>query len=159
MDPLKELEKLWDVVMEMRGMLKAHLNEHVTGKESKHLSSPFKGKVIYLAGKFTGHIDDIVVNTHVARDYASKLADKGHCIIVPHINFDHFGLDLEGYRKAMACCLTLIHRVDAVFFMPGWKDSLGATAEWYAAHALFRTVYYELDDVPDVTPKSDAEDI
>lgn len=159
MDPLIELEKLWDIVMELRGMIKAHLNE-TAGKECRHLSPPFKGKVIYLAGKFTGDSDDIAINIMTARSFASQLAAKGHCCIVPHMNFDHFSLTLGDYRNAMKCCLALIHRVDAVFFMPGWKDSLGAQCEWYAAHALYRTIYYELEDVPSVIPKKDdTEDV
>ena len=142
---MSDLAKLWDIVMELRGLIKAHLNETV-GRECRHLPSPFKGKVIYLAGKFTG---DEEKNTEIARQFAIELSAKGHCVIVPHTNFNHFQLTPEDYRKAMHCCLALIHRVDAVFFMPGWKESLGATCEYYCAHALYRTIYYELDDVPD----------
>ena len=73
---------------------------------------------------------------------------KGHTPIVPHTNFDF--ASSGQWNPVMHCCLDLIHRVDAVFMLPGWEYSLGARAERYAAYATGRTVFYDLKDVPDV---------
>lgn len=113
-------------------------------------------KVIYVAGPLTG--PDEGVNTQIARHYAMKLFEKGHVAIVPHTNFDFCPITPEYYRQVMHCCLDLIHRVDAVFMIPGWEHSLGARAERYAAYATGRTVYYELDDVPHVPPSTNPID-
>lgn len=109
-------------------------------------------KVIYVAGPLTG--DDETINTGIARHFAMKLMKKGHTPIVPHTNFDFAPITPDYYRQVMHCCLDLIHRVDAVFMIPEWEHSLGARAERYAAYATGRTVYYDLNDVPDITVKT-----
>lgn len=114
-------------------------------------------KVIYVAGPLTG--PDEGINTQIARHYALKLFEKGHTPIVPHTNNDFAPITPEYYRQVMHCCLDLIHRVDAVFMIPGWEHSLGARAERYAAYATGRTVYYDLHDVPEVPkPNNDMDE-
>lgn len=114
-------------------------------------------KVIYVAGPYsTGCPDELQENVFAARRAGAQLMAKGHTPIVPHTNFDYAGQ--EQWRSIMDCCLDLIHRVDAVFMLPGWERSLGARAERYAAYATGRTVYYDLQDVPDIKhllPKDD----
>ncbi len=122
----------------------------------KHVGCGRVAKVIYVAGPLTG--PDEGINTQIARHYALKLFEKGHTPIVPHTNNDYVPATLEYYRQAMHCCLDLIHRVDAVFMIPGWEHSLGARCERYAAYATGRTVYYDLYDVPDVTKPSNQLD-
>jgi hypothetical protein len=139
------LEKLWDVTMEMRGLLKAHLNE-TRGGECNTVPNPFKGKVIYVAGPFTG---DLETNVAQAKEVAWQLYQKGHCPIVPHTNFDFAPPTMDEWRGVIRICMAILHRVDAIYMLPGWKDSVGAVTEWYVAHALYRTVYYNLGDVPD----------
>lgn len=110
-------------------------------------------KVIYVAGPLTG--PDEGINTQIARHYAMKIMGKGHTPIVPHTNFDFCPIAPEYYRQVMHCCLDLIHRVDAVFMIPGWEHSLGARAERYAAYATGRTVYYDLRDIPVILPPTE----
>lgn len=112
-------------------------------------------KVIYVAGPLT---DDVEVGTGLARHYGMKLMEKGHTPVVPHTNFDFAPITGDYYRQVMHCCLDLIHRVDAVFMIPGWEHSLGARAERYAAYATGRTVYYDLDDIPRIPPSTDPID-
>lgn len=127
-------------------------------KQQPYVGCNRAAKVIYVAGPLTGPNEGI--NTQIARHYALKLFEKGHTPIVPHTNNDYCPLDMEHYRQAMHCCLDLIHRVDAVFMIPGWEQSLGARCERYAAYATGRTVYYDLHDVPDVSaPSKNLEEL
>lgn len=120
-----------------------------------HVGAHREGKVIYIVGPYTGTPQDIAFNVITARDAAKQLVERGHTPIVPHTNFDAFGLD--EWKTVMHCCLDIIHRVDAIVLLPGWRFSLGSRCERYAAYATGRTVYNSLDDVPDLRPKPDPE--
>lgn len=139
---------LSDLLMEMVGRVNAHLSERREGDQ--HLSCSFKGKVIYVAGPLSG---DVVYNTAVARMAAHELAQKGHCPVVPHTNFDYAPMD--EWRAVIRLCLVILHRVDAVYFLPGWKQSIGSVIEFYCAHALYRTCYFDMKDVPDMRSRPD----
>ena len=119
-----------------------------------HVGSRRPGKVIYIAGAYTAdNPQELAYNVHMARVAARQVADKGHTPLCPHTAFDMFTVD--EWKWVMHHCLDVLHRVDAIL-LTNWEFSLGARIERYAAYALGRTVYYSIDDIPDVTYRPDV---
>lgn len=58
----------------------------------------------------------------------------------------------EGLTRAqhMRIDINAILDCDAVFFLPDAMDSAGARIEWELAHYIGMTMYYNLEEVPEV---------
>lgn len=77
-------------------------------------------KVIYIAGPITG-----VPRYWEAFERAEEdLVAMGFVVLTP-TRLPH-NLDNE---RAMKICFAMIDQADAVYFLPGWKQSAGATLE------------------------------
>ena len=92
---------------------------------------------IYIAGKVTG-----LSNYKEIFDKAREnLEDKGHQVLSPSIL--PIGFDYEDYMKI---CFSMINVCDAIYFLPNWVESEGATREINYATATgkhFEFVNYE----------------
>lgn len=104
--------------------------------------------VIYVAGPYRGP-DNYAIHRNIcdAEKWALKLWQAGLAVICPHLNTAHFQgaapdhIWLDGD-------LELMRRCDAVFMVPGWNRSTGATVEHGEAARLGMPIFYE-DDLQD----------
>ena len=78
-------------------------------------------KIIYIAGPITG-VEKYWEPFEKAED---ELVAMGFTVLTP-TRLPH---DLSG-DKAMKICLAMIDQADAVYFLPGWRQSVGANLEW-----------------------------
>jgi len=85
-------------------------------------------KLVYISGKITG--DD---NYKQKFDEAAKLlSDFGFTPINPTVICD----PKWTYTKQMHTCLNTLFKCDAIYLLDDWRESRGATAEYYVAECL-----------------------
>lgn len=91
---------------------------------------------VYVAGPYRGPSESAVfANIMRARDYAQKIWDMpGLLADCPHLNTCFFG-DGSPAEKWLDGDLEKLSRCDAVFLMPGWRNSEGAVGEYEFAKA------------------------
>lgn len=96
---------------------------------------------IYISGKITGDPDYRLKFFGVDQ----QLLQKGWKTMDP-------ATLPEGLTRAqyMRVDLNALMDCDAVFFLPDAMDSDGARIEWELAHYIGLTMYYDMDEVPDV---------
>src|SRR5690554_6834730 len=104
--------------------------EHVFGMEGLNMDKP----IAYVAGPYGADSrEEQLKNIFAARDLAKKLWKQGYAVICPHSNSGLMdgtvGEDifLAGYLKILEQC-------DIVFFLPNWRKSEGAVAEYEHAN-------------------------
>ncbi|EGQ7810335.1 DUF4406 domain-containing protein [Vibrio parahaemolyticus] len=83
---------------------------------------------IYIAGPMTGYEN---YNREAFHAKANELNNKGHHTLNPATLPD--GLSQPEY---MDICFAMIRSADAVHFLPGWKRSEGALAEYHYAKKI-----------------------
>ncbi len=86
-------------------------------------------KVIYIAGKFRAVTSwEVEQNVRWAETFALTIWKMGAAVICPHANTRFF----QGAAPDEVWLngdLEILKRCDAVFMVPGWQNSRGATAE------------------------------
>lgn len=87
---------------------------------------------VYIAGPMSGLPEE---NRPAFFAMAERVKAKGHIPLNPAILPD--GLQQHEY---MAICLEMVKMADRVLLLPGWKNSLGAKAEWSLARKLGKTI-------------------
>lgn len=95
-------------------------------------------KLLYVAGPYRSKlgIRGIQQNIDAASDAAYALWRMGAAVICPHKNtalFDTLGVDDKLWLEGD---LVMMRRCDAVVMLPGWTESVGATAEYAEAKRL-----------------------
>lgn len=104
--------------------------------------------VVYVAGKYTGeNYDEIDSHIRLARDYAVKIWELGFTAICPHLNTAHFEVFASkvAEQEILAGYLSVIKRCDALFLLPDWRDSKGATRELHYAREHDIPVFMRLE--------------
>jgi len=111
--------------------------------------------LIYVAGPYRGYINK---NIKEAREVAIKLWDKGHTVICPHLNTEHFEDELPEV-DFIEKDLDIVGRCDAIVMTKEWKKSEGARREKEYAESIGIPVYYdpELPELHEVEIKSPVQ--
>ena len=108
---------------------------------------------IYVIGAYTAKTPrQVQMNVDCAIEYGCALIRLGHDVYIPHllhyIEMHRDGdFDYDTWHKMGGEFLKLC---DAVFAIPSWHLSKGAVSEVQKAEELGITVYYLLDEIPDV---------
>jgi hypothetical protein len=93
-------------------------------------------KLIYIAGKYRGKCpNDIHNNIEVARQHSIKLWEQGYAVVCPHLNtaFMDGACDDSVWLNGD---LEILKRCDAIYMLPNWQESVGATNELKLAKKL-----------------------
>ena len=97
---------------------------------------------IYISGPITG------VASYRRRFARAERALRrlGHVPVNPAVVSE--GFDYDDYMKI---CRAMLEVCDAIFMMPGWKESCGAQIELdWAIEDLELPVFYVIEQVPDL---------
>lgn len=93
--------------------------------------------IVYIAGPMTGKPE----KNWQAFAYAQDKLEKLGCIVLnPAVLPD--GMPTEAY---MPICISMVQQADAVYCLPGWVDSLGATTERQFALYQNKLIFESLD--------------
>jgi hypothetical protein len=99
-------------------------------------------RVLYIAGPYRADsIQAVKANIERAGEYALRFWLRGWAVICPHKNSALF--DGLSDKICLAGYIEILKRCDAVFAMPGWKKSKGATAEIKEAKRLGIEIIYK----------------
>lgn len=99
-------------------------------------------KVIYVAGSYRSNTEwGLVENIRKAEDAAIRLWQEGYAVICPHKNTAHFG-GLAPDNIWLEGDLEILKRCDAIYMVPGWSSSKGASAEHAMAKEWGKEIIY-----------------
>lgn len=90
---------------------------------------------IYLSGPISGHADH---NAPAFDAAADRLTRAGHTPVNPLSIGLHDGWTWWDY---MTAAIDLQRGCDAIYLLPGWRESRGATTEYFVAQALGQRIY------------------
>ncbi len=116
--------------------------------------------MIYISGPISnGHLVDsrtMYTNVRKGEEIMYELMNKGWSVICPHLSYHawiNWPKDLH-WKRWIQQDLDFVEAVDAIFYMIPEKygDSKGAKREFEYARYLNKTIFYDLDEVPDVEP-------
>ena len=102
-----------------------------------------RNKIIYVAGAYSPFVDEyhfrrgIDDNIEDAEKMSIRLWEMGFTVICPHLNTAHFEQDCTcKYQDYIEGDLEILSRCDAIFMLPNWEYSKGATAELQFAKVM-----------------------
>ncbi|MGP1459236.1 MAG: DUF4406 domain-containing protein [Treponema sp.] len=98
---------------------------------------------IYIAGKITGNPD---YKAQFAQAEA-QLLEKGHSVMNPARLLVCREFTYADYITVSQAMQSVCH---AVFFLPNWKDSSGAIAEYDHAFKTRQKIYFDMQDVKSI---------
>lgn len=107
-------------------------------------------KTVYISGKITG-LD--MHQVHIKFERAEQLLrQKGFTNIINPVKLDHSRNKAQAWDVYMKTDIIALMRCDAVYLLPCWPESEGATLEYALAAKLKYKIYrpQELMDMPDV---------
>lgn len=90
---------------------------------------------VYVSGPMTGHAD---FNYPAFEGAAKRLTAHGYEAVSPTQIGQQPGWSWDDY---MAKAIDLQRTCQGVYMLPGWRDSRGATVEFYVAQALGQRVW------------------
>jgi hypothetical protein len=98
-------------------------------------------RLIYVAGPFRAATPEaITINVSSVSRVALALWRMGASVICPHLNSGWFYGKLTE-EAALAGCLTMLRRCDALVLAPGWEESRGARDERAEAYEARMPVF------------------
>lgn len=106
-------------------------------------------KIIYVSGKYSGTPKEINENISLAKKYAVKIWELGYTALCPHLNTFNFQLSSTSikYQDYIDGDLVLLKNCDAIFMLPEWEKSNGATIEKEFAEDNGMPIFYNLEDI------------
>lgn len=104
-------------------------------------------KLIYVAGPYRAETEaGVHANIQAAEGFAIAILKMGAMPVCPHKNSAYLGGVVED-EVILKGDLELMQRCDAVFMMPSWRESSGATQEHDIARELGITRLFTLVDL------------
>jgi len=108
-------------------------------------------KLVYIAGPYRGNTkEEIQANIDFARLFGRAIARLGVLFpVMPHSNsslFDFIAPDITP-EYWLTGDLILLSKCDAIFMLPGWKESGGALIEHRKAEELNIPIFYEFSEL------------
>ncbi len=98
-------------------------------------------KTIYIAGKITGEDTNECWNKfmYYYKDvvYEKEKSEDVDIIIPQFVCYDD-----DTWFEAMEKCMEVVFAADKLYFLPDWKESKGATCEYYVAKALGKEIEF-----------------
>ena len=99
---------------------------------------------IYISGPITG-----VDNYREKFDaFADIIRSKGHEVVNPCDMDNILSPATTTWEQYMIADLGLLRCCDAIFLMPGWKESRGAAVEYHEATRLRMLIYNSIEQIP-----------
>lgn len=108
-------------------------------------------KVVFVSGPYTAPTrEEIKKNIAIAEEIGQRILAAGHIPIIPHkisSFWDEKGplTDWQHDDWLTKFCLPLMHRCDAVFMVPGWEKSTGASREYLEAGSRGKPIYFTVE--------------
>jgi hypothetical protein len=110
-----------------------------------------KSQMIYISGKYSSDDPDSVRdNTGKAIEAVVKIIEKGHTPCSPHLMFPDLG-DKFDSPVLQLLGLNVLEKCDAVYFLPGYRQSSGAMSEYRYAINHNKETYFDIDQIKKVT--------
>ena len=105
--------------------------------------------IIYISGPYTAPTEKkIKANISKARYCAIRIMQLGHTVICPHTMTAFWDkVSNLTYDDFMKMYLDLIKVADALFMLPGWRESEGATQEYREAIRLGKEFFYTFSEL------------
>lgn len=97
-----------------------------------------KKKIIFISGPITG----VEKYWEAFDEFETYLTSKGYTVLNP-ANLPQ-GMRAQNYTNI---CWMMLTQADAVLFLPGWEDSMGAAGEHSLAALLKKPIYYDVYDL------------
>lgn len=94
--------------------------------------------IVYIAGPMTGKPEE---NWQVFADAQEKLENLGCIVLNPAVLPD--GMPADAY---MPICIAMVQQADAIYCLPGWTDSLGASVEHMFALYQRKPIFEDLNN-------------
>lgn len=99
-------------------------------------------KKIYIAGKVTGEDHDKCWDKfilYLSLVYKQEKENNNDVdITIPQF----VCYDDDTWFEAMEKCMEVVFEADKIYFLPDWKESKGATCEYYVAKALGKEIEF-----------------
>ena len=103
-------------------------------------------RLLYVAGKLADSTAwKRELNIRQAEEVALQLMKMGFAVFVPHTQCRSYDGELP-WEAWIERDLEVLCRCNAVFMLPNWKDSKGATAEHEQAKKLGMKILYSLEE-------------
>ncbi|MDE1814391.1 MAG: DUF4406 domain-containing protein [Thaumarchaeota archaeon] len=99
---------------------------------------------IYIAGKYSGTMEEIKYNVNMAEYWGMQVADKCNYPLVPHL-LGYMSQENHTYYYWTNLDNIALKKSDAVFIT---SHSKGSDAELELAKKLGKPIYYSIDQVP-----------
>jgi hypothetical protein len=104
--------------------------------------------LVYVSGPYTASTSEqLAQNIELAKQAGLKVRAMGLVPIVPHLAILNDDPPVFTYDHAMAECLEILDRCDAVLMMDGWRESHGAQRECSAALRAGILVFFSLAEL------------
>jgi len=106
--------------------------------------------IVYISGPYTAPTYEMIkANIDEARYCAIRIMKLGHTVICPHTMTAFWDKYSKlTYKDFIKMDLKLVAISDAVFMLPGWRNSDGAIQEHAEAVRLGKLIYYTFGDIP-----------
>lgn len=105
--------------------------------------------VVYVSGPFSTH-GNPEENVKIATEYANKLRDLGFAVISPHNNSGVIPTDMT-WELWMEEDYSLVLMSHALFMLPNWEQSKGASIEHRWAKELGIPIFYAIENIDIIT--------
>ena len=107
--------------------------------------------IVYISGAYTADTkEQIEENILIAESFAIKIWNLGHSVFCAHCNaalFENKG-SKASYSHILDFDKKMLCACEAIFMLPNWKNSNGASQEFELAKRIGMPIYHSLEEIP-----------